>query len=509
MCGIVGFITRTEANPSDWQREQAQKRARWFKQALLFDTVRGEHSTGVMARDVDGRLDWYKNAVSGYEFITDPEFNSRYMESPHEFDVMVGHNRAATIGSITTDNAHPFEHGAVTLVHNGTLRNTKPLEFQHKSIEVDSELIAYNLSLTEPEDAGKVLSKLSGAFTLVWMDERDNSVNVVRNSERPLHLAASRDSRTLYFMSEGPMLDMVLTRNKIYYDGIYQLKAHQWLKFTDTSKELRPEVREVDPFFIPQSRAARRTTGWTQSTTTGTKRGGGDSTTTTDVAMMAAPNEDISLTVGGKTKVKHPKILAETLSWFDMSIEDHLEFGPDCFYSYPRSRHSTEPPKLPVGDVMGQVFVPFMGDYLQGRLVGVGQRLFEKYRDYDWTVRPVALTWEENEKGESEITVHCKFVKIGLTAEAEKTTMDHIEAVDKEDDPLALECEENENKCGTLVLGPDGYIDEGKWNELVSYGCCMCGLSISADEAHEIQWVGEYSRQPLCGNCVSASRIKT
>ena len=65
--------------------------------------------------------DWLKNAVDGYSFVNCSEYHS-IASHMAKFKYMVGHNRAATMGGIDTETAHPFQEGAITLVHNGTLR---------------------------------------------------------------------------------------------------------------------------------------------------------------------------------------------------------------------------------------------------------------------------------------------------------------------------------------------------------------------------------------------------
>jgi len=483
MCGIVGFITKpvTAKKPTHHQLSSAEQRARWFKQALLFDTVRGEHSTGVMGRTVGGEYNWLKQAVPGYEFISNTTFVEQWLDQAIEYETMIGHNRAATIGSVTTDNAHPFEHGPVTLVHNGTLRDTGPLEHQQDDIEVDSSLIAYNLSLAEPGDAAGVLGQLDGAYALVWTDERDDSINIVRNGQRPLHMAATRDDSTLYFMSEGAMLEMLLDRNKVSYDTIHQLGVHKWLKFTGS--DLMPEVKTVVPFTRPVTPYRTYPTyagGYADATRAGSPA----------PAPQITANRDLRLPLANNRKVEQPAAFAETLSWFDLNIKDELEFDPDCFYGYPRSRHATGK-GLPLGDVQGEVWVPDLQEWTDARLIGVGERLFEVYNHRTWTVRPVCVTWEKDV-----MTIHCKFVAPLVTAEARALNAETSTALDdtqwdfEEDDPLGM------------YLGPNGnYVTEYRAKELLEHGCGMCSKDLRVQDMAEYDWVGELRNMPLCPDC--------
>ena len=202
MCGIVGFISLKNQH-----REFSKEK--FMTDGLYVNALRGMHSTGVMSLEDSFRWRWAKNAVTAQEFIDQEKWSKKRFNKW----CMVGHNRHATIGAIETDNAHPFHHGEIILVHNGTLNNHHSLPHRNKDIKVDSELVAYNLSKVAPEDAAKeVIGRLSGAYALVWFDTRDQSVNIVRNSERPMHFGINKLEDILWFMSEGDMLNMVTRR---------------------------------------------------------------------------------------------------------------------------------------------------------------------------------------------------------------------------------------------------------------------------------------------------------
>jgi hypothetical protein len=72
--------------------------------------------------------------------------------------------------------------------------------------DVDSESIAYNLSKVQPEEAPAFLETLSGAYALVWYDERDSTWNIARNEDRPLHVMPLSNGSTMYLSSEVGIL---------------------------------------------------------------------------------------------------------------------------------------------------------------------------------------------------------------------------------------------------------------------------------------------------------------
>ena len=132
MCGLVGFVT--EAGYT-----LATDRKSFITEGLIVDTLRGEDSTGVMYGAPKCTLaGYYKQAVDGYTFTEDDKFKKlRDSVGKHRF--MAGHNRAATRGAVTADNAHPFREGDVTLVHNGTLRGDGGLVKTQRELGVASE----------------------------------------------------------------------------------------------------------------------------------------------------------------------------------------------------------------------------------------------------------------------------------------------------------------------------------------------------------------------------------
>ncbi len=193
MCGIVGVVGNITA--------VAEK---IFDQLLQVDVVRGEDSTGVFGVDINGGATYCKLIGPPHELRATEGYKEVFTVAK---SAIIGHNRWATQGRVTSKNAHPFCSGGITLVHNGTLDTTWYLTSKHV---VDSAQIAHELSIKEPKE---VLESLDGAFALVWHDSRDNTLNVARNDERPLAFAHCPDTGTGYLASEGRMLDWILHKN--------------------------------------------------------------------------------------------------------------------------------------------------------------------------------------------------------------------------------------------------------------------------------------------------------
>lgn len=199
MCGLVSVIGNISL------KEQSL-----FKAMLLADVVRGVHSTGVISTGRFG-MSVFKKAMPSYDFLELPKADA-VIDSATE--VLIGHNRAATIGSKTTSNAHPFVHGDIALVHNGTLTNKVYLP-NSRSFDTDSETIAYMMSsCTTDEERVQVIEKLEGAYALIWSD--GTKVFLASNGERDLHWFRVRWMKTsdplLVMCSEKAMGEWLIGR---------------------------------------------------------------------------------------------------------------------------------------------------------------------------------------------------------------------------------------------------------------------------------------------------------
>ena len=243
MCGIVGYVSK-------YPKAHERSREKFLIEGLVMDTLRGWDSTGLIWVDKDFDVGTMRNTQPGPQFVR----NKKFIETDTNGWACIGHNRAATRGSVKVGNAHPFRFGSVALVHNGTLRDWKKgMPFENDKIEVDSAMIAYNLSQVAPEDANEIFKCLDGDYALVWTDQRDKSINFARNHGRPLHFGESRNSNLMYFMSEAGMLRSLSERLKeptARIDTVFSLETHKHLKFKKGS--LVPEVRAIDPFVRKQ-----------------------------------------------------------------------------------------------------------------------------------------------------------------------------------------------------------------------------------------------------------------
>lgn len=174
MCGIVGVINGS----TDYKAKLDDV----FNDMLWADQVRGLDGAGVF---------WFNKKENNYNVVKNKDINKVLVAPAYttarkwmgEIPFMIGHNRAATRGDVSTENNHPFDEGNVVLVHNGTMHHI-PKEYDDGT-KVDSHAIAKMLHKASVED---FMRKSFGAFALVWFNKATEQLNLLRNEDRPLHL---------------------------------------------------------------------------------------------------------------------------------------------------------------------------------------------------------------------------------------------------------------------------------------------------------------------------------
>ncbi len=200
MCGLVGVAGNL-----------ASKDEGLMKAMLLFDYFRGTDSTGFAA----------------VKFATNEPLMSKIASHPLDlFDslrfraalngaassVFMGHNRAATRGGVNANNAHPFICGNIVGAHNGTLswntekRLAEAMGADTTHYGTDSDLLFAAIDKLGIEtaiglcDEGRTTD--TGAWSLVWYDLSDKTLNFLRNKWRPMWYAYDKDFTRLFWASQ-------------------------------------------------------------------------------------------------------------------------------------------------------------------------------------------------------------------------------------------------------------------------------------------------------------------
>lgn len=198
---------------------------RVFNKLLLLDVVRGMDSTGIAKIGEDNSVHIRKHDLPSYH-VLDMRSTARFINASR-VSGMIGHNRAATKGAVNVENAHPFQHGHITLVHNGTLTSMVGLE---GTFDTDSERIALTMSVQGEKET---LEKLKGAYALVWYNSEDRSFNFARNSERPLNLWQITEDIMVWASEPWMMVGALSEPFKVEFkptERITSLEVGKWLK---------------------------------------------------------------------------------------------------------------------------------------------------------------------------------------------------------------------------------------------------------------------------------------
>ena len=210
MCGLVGVAGRIEKIDNEV-----------FRDLLQVDVIRGPHSTGIASSNIHQGARIFKKAVLPSDLLTmkgcDALFNDYSLNN-----ILMGHNRWATVGKINTVNAHPFELKDIIGAHNGTLKNKYAL-VDHAKFDVDSEALFHSF---EKIGVTETIAKVDGAYALTWFDKGGKVMNFLRNDQRPLWYCFSEDSETIYWASEAWMLRGVLNRNGVKHHEIMEFEKN-------------------------------------------------------------------------------------------------------------------------------------------------------------------------------------------------------------------------------------------------------------------------------------------
>lgn len=289
MCGIALVFSAQAATEV--------KQVEIFQELLYITALRGVHGTGVFSRN-----GFAKAGVLPADFIEQNKdyeaLKKQYVATPKGTgDFLVGHCRQATKGAICAENTHPFRHDNITLVHNGTLRRQDLLP-DHMQFEVDSDNIAYALASIGTVDT---LANLAGAFALVWHDSSDDTLHLIKNTERPFFLQKVTNG-AIYGASERDMLHMILDRRKISYRSSegFELENEVEYIFDPDGAWKMMHYRKCYKYTAPASTRTNNTYNRYSynPSTSATSRGSASSSTTTAPTTNTAPVAKPSSVVG-------------------------------------------------------------------------------------------------------------------------------------------------------------------------------------------------------------------
>ncbi len=211
MCGLVGIAGNL-----------ATKDEATMQRLFLLDHFRGKDSTGLAAIRMSGEAALAKISSHSLDLFEMPRFRAALNGTQSK--AFIGHNRAATRGGVSSSNAHPYQFDHIIGAHNGTLDTEGWLaldEILGEKYPVDSMSIFAAIAKVGVEE---VIPKLpegkdyqTGAWSLVWYDQHDGTLNFLRNKHRPLWYAFNEELDRIFWASEWEMIDAATKMSPVGY----------------------------------------------------------------------------------------------------------------------------------------------------------------------------------------------------------------------------------------------------------------------------------------------------
>ena len=181
-----------------------------FSDLLQVSSIRGLDSTGVAVVTAGRSIHMKKVIGNSTNFIANELNDKQSLLRMSCVDLLMGHTRWATKGTVSRQNAHPFRTDHLIGAHNGTLHDAR---FKDAN-RTDSEMMFLEM---DKEGVVTTLSDLDfdAAFAISVYDTKTETLWLTRNKERPLYTARSPVHDVLYWASELQMLHWVLGRHDL------------------------------------------------------------------------------------------------------------------------------------------------------------------------------------------------------------------------------------------------------------------------------------------------------
>jgi hypothetical protein len=233
MCGIVGIAGDLDHSDQDV-----------IKRLLILDYFRGQDSTGLAAIRKNFDTEIAKGAMNPLDLFDTGAFRT-VIGQPTNTHLFLGHNRAMTRGTVNKQNAHPFDVDNIIGVHNGTLEyasHTALEKILGYSTPTDSLAIFAAIAKVGLKEA---LAAMRGAWSMVWYDKDDHSLNFLRNGERPMWWGYSKECDKIYFASMWEMINSAFVLGKSIDQDFWENKAGNTFFATDVDTHYRFDLAEL------------------------------------------------------------------------------------------------------------------------------------------------------------------------------------------------------------------------------------------------------------------------
>jgi len=444
MCGIVGIASNEGSYFPDHRRKLV-------RELLYSDMLRGADSTGMFTvNDAEhAQVQLYKRAYPAPDFL-ELTVAKRLLNNMTTNRLVVGHNRHATIGGVNDYYAHPFEFENVVGVHNGTLDRHQHLPGGiHTS---DSQQIFAAINEVGIKDC---VEDFEGAFALVWYDKKEDTLNLLRNKERPLSIGTvenADNTKTIIFGSESKMLDWVADRNLFYWTNEpADIPIGAWIKINRKTLDIEREDIQL--------------------------------------ARPKAVGYGFHSTVGKGTSkvVESPVTQKEKLAELGLEIGDKI---PVQFLNFQKKRKESK------------------HGLFRGTIINANHLIVVEAHGFQEDLVGTAENWEGTVSGlhtsqTGARVVHVHATMEPLTAEdLEKweSWVCGIAGLEEDDLDTDVPFDEADEPTGFQVRGPhNSWISMSKFKQLTKDGCAHCMDPIYSYEVDDVVW--DDNGEVLCYSC--------
>lgn len=483
MCGIVGYVN---LDPLVGTSRDMQNFAR---DALVADMLRGYDGTGVVYVDKEGDVSTYKRALCGLDFVCH-KTAQKLITKGGKAQLFIGHNRSATSGKINNDTSHPFQHGHITLVHNGTLDYYTGIDNAPLEISVDSEEIAWALSKEEPEE---VLPKIRGAYVLVWHDSRDNSVVFARNDERPLYFMHNKRDSMMFFGSCPETLKIALKdriTGKPTVDNLedpYEAAVGKIIRLPlhTSAKEINNawNIKKFKPYVKPLTTYSSTTLGGNFPV----KKQSGQTTTGTNTTNSVTD-----------TSQKKDKLGIEILNKLELAINTPILFRKESLVFTKTNKDCC---------MMKGYIVSTEGSCIsQGTQVYANDVPNEIAKDKGPIFSGNILTAFNHSQKKVKIVVVRDVIAEGSVKEFEDGKFDTIDINNYPDYAPDFEDVLDLTSTDMVKLTEHHWMHKEHYERLIKHGCSWCSADLEHYKPSELGWYSVDS--PLCPDCASSLDYK-
>jgi hypothetical protein len=234
MCGIVGLFGKI-----------TEPKIETFEEMFQIDVIRGSDSCGIGIIHNDS-VNIVKDIVWPDELLATEEYEKLvWQQDVNNIKALIGHNRASTRGAVSQKNAHPFTHGNITMVHNGTVWTYK---FPGIDKDTDSETICHSIN---ERGIDKTWKLIDGAAVLVYWDDERKKLCIVGNGKRPMWFMEWGDnSESIFWASEPWMMLTASMRAGVKYNikKLYPIDKDKLYEFEYVDGRVNYTSRKLDGY---------------------------------------------------------------------------------------------------------------------------------------------------------------------------------------------------------------------------------------------------------------------